>query len=228
MKRLIFGLLTAIALVGAGAGQSSAAPITTLFNTGVDANRSVLPDGTVGDPHYTLVSVPSGTTDIRVRTSAGGFPIPYYIGDNNLSAWIGPNNDQYLNGVQGNYVFRTTFDLTGLDPATALINGRWSADNKGIDILINGQSTGQQTAYFLGSYEYWYDFTLNSGFVSGVNTIDFVIYNDALPTALRVEMSGQTGSAVPEPASMITLAAGALGMLGFRMRKRKTDAVVAA
>ena len=61
-----------------------------------------------------------------------------------------------------------------------------------------------------------------------MNTIDFVIYNDALPTALRVEMSGEAGSAVPEPASMITLAAGALGMLGFRMRKRKTDAVVAA
>ena len=35
-------------------------------------------------------------------------------------------------------------------------------------------------------------------------------------------------SAVPEPASMITLAAGAIGMLGFRMRKRKVTADVAA
>ena len=40
--------------------------------------------------------------------------------------------------------------------------------------------------------------------------------------------SGSSPSAVPEPASMITLAAGAIGMLGFRMRKRKVAAGVAA
>ena len=35
-------------------------------------------------------------------------------------------------------------------------------------------------------------------------------------------------SPVPEPASVITLAAGAIGMLGFRMRKRKADAGLVA
>ena len=35
-------------------------------------------------------------------------------------------------------------------------------------------------------------------------------------------------SPVPEPASMITLAAGAIGMLGFRMRKRKAVAGLVA
>lgn len=38
------------------------------------------------------------------------------------------------------------------------------------------------------------------------------------------ESNSGGASAVPEPASMITLAAGALGMLGFRMRKQKADA----
>lgn len=66
------------------------AAIPSLFNTGVDASMTPLPDGTIGDPHYSLVSVPGGTTDILVRTSAGGYPIPPYFGDDSSSAWIGP------------------------------------------------------------------------------------------------------------------------------------------
>lgn len=34
----------------------------------------------------------------RAITSSGGYPIGPYIGDNSLSAWIGPNNDDDLNG----------------------------------------------------------------------------------------------------------------------------------
>src|SRR5205809_239699 len=67
--------------------------IPGLFNTGVDACGNPLADGTIGDPHYELIAVPSGTTDIRVRTLAGGYPVPPYIPDNPDSAWIGPNGD---------------------------------------------------------------------------------------------------------------------------------------
>jgi hypothetical protein len=123
------------------ASVAQAVPITTLYNTGVDAAGTPLPNGTVGDPHYTLVSVPGGSSVVRVLTSAGGFPVPPYLGDNGSSAWIGPNNDSDLNGPVGWYTYRTTFDLTGLNPLTAAISGGWSSDNDGVKILIKGVET---------------------------------------------------------------------------------------
>ena len=102
MKRIIFGLLV-FGLISGRAGLVQAAPITSLFNTGVDAAGVGLPDGTIGDPHYSLVAVAGGTTDIRVRTVVGGYPIgPYFTGGTS-SAWIGPNNDSQIDGPVGNY-----------------------------------------------------------------------------------------------------------------------------
>ena len=70
MRRFILGLAVLTLLFG-GLGEAKAGPINTLFNTGVDAAGTPLPDDTIGDPHYSLFSVPSGTTELRVRTSAG-------------------------------------------------------------------------------------------------------------------------------------------------------------
>ncbi len=210
-------------------GHAQGAIITTLFNTGVDASGAVLPDGTIGDPHYTLTSVPSGSTDIRVITSASNFPIPPYLGDNSLSRWIGPNNDPDLNSPPGNYVYETTFDLTGLNPSTASISGAWSSDNDGVDIKINGVSIGTVATSFTQFSSGFAPFTITSGFVSGLNTLEFVIHNggsapgdnsgNANPSALRVEMSGT--AAVPEPTSLIVwtlLSSLAMG-IGWRRKK---------
>ncbi|HWR88591.1 MAG TPA: hypothetical protein VN277_09250, partial [Acidiferrobacterales bacterium] len=49
--------------------QFTSAATITLFNTGVDAAGAVLADGTIGDPHYRLISKPAGTSDIRIITS---------------------------------------------------------------------------------------------------------------------------------------------------------------
>lgn len=64
------------------------------------------------------------------------------VGDDLLSDWIGPNNDTALGGPAGLYDYRTTFSLSGLDPATATLSGFWPTDNKGINILLNGVATG--------------------------------------------------------------------------------------
>jgi hypothetical protein len=122
INRLAIILLLSVGATCLGAG-ARAGTITTLFNTGVDGSGAPLADGTVGDPHYSLISVPSGTTDLLVRTAAGGFPIPPYIGDDALSAWIGPFNDSSLDGPVGSYDYETTFSLAGFDPATASITG---------------------------------------------------------------------------------------------------------
>ena len=122
MKRVAYLIVVALAVLGSAA---QASPIL-IFNTGVDIFGTVLADGTIGDPHYSLFSVPGGTTDILVRTEAGGYPIGnnQWPGDDGLSAGIGPNNDYTMGGPGGNYDFRTTFDLTGLDPSTSRLTGQ--------------------------------------------------------------------------------------------------------
>lgn len=213
--------ITALVLVAAaGLAQVVQAASITLFNTGVDASSAVLPDSTIGDPHYSLLTVPLGsTTAIRIITSAGGFPIPPYIGDNSFSRWIGPNNDSDLNGPVGNYTYRTTFDLSGYVFGSASIIGGWSTDNAGVDILINGSSLGFTTSFtqFASGFS---PFSVVSGFVAGTNTLDFVVNNGGGPTALRVEMSGSAdlASTVPEPMSLALVA---VALAGLALSRRK-------
>ena len=201
------------------AGAAHASPIL-IFNTGVDTLGNPLANG-AGDPHYVLMAVPSGSMAIQVRTSAGGFPVGPWIGDDSLSAWIRPNNPAPPNDPGGTYDYQTTFDLTGLNPATALLIGQWATDNQGSDILINGVSTGHTATGFTG----WSSFTLSGGFIAGVNTLDFIVYNvpqdSGNPTGLRVEMSGTAdpNSQVPEPVSFVLLGT---GLVAFGMLRRRT------
>ena len=216
MKRVAYLIVVALAVLGSAA---QASPIF-VFNTGVDLFGTVLTDGTVGDPHYSLVSVPGGTSDIMVRTAAGGAPVNTggWLGDDALSAWIGPNT-AFSGGPGGSYDYRTTFDLGVLSPSTANLMGQFAADDWAVDILINGISTGT----FGGDYTSWTSFSINSGFVDGVNTLDFIVHNlgntDTLgPTGLRVEVTG-TASTVPEPASFVLLGAALVGLSAIRRRR---------
>ena len=215
----VVAALTFLLLVPAQ--QAHATSITTLFNTGVNATGEPLSDGTIGDPHYSLITAPpTSTLDIRVRTSAGGFPIPPWVGDDSVSAWIGPNNDAQVDGPVGSYDYRITFDLSGLDPSTASISGLWATDNEGSDILLNGQSAGNKSVGFTA----FTSFSIPPGslFVSGLNTLDFLVHNDGGNTGLRVEMTGQA-SRVPDSSSTLTLLSVSVGALLVACRRMKKE-----
>jgi hypothetical protein len=218
LGRTVLIVCALLALAVSAQASTLSFPIT-IFNTGVDASGSPLPDGAIGDPHYSLVSLPGGTNTLVVRTSAGGFPIGPWIGDDSASAWIRPNNIGNLStDPEGDYDFQTTLDLSGLIPSTAVLIGQWATDNEGLNILLNGNSTGNTAVGFTR----WSSFTIDSGFVAGVNTLDFLVHNDSggygNPVGLRVEISG-TADSTPEPATLMLIGAGlvALGMV----RRRK-------
>jgi len=183
MNKVFFFLLVLSFLAGAAHAGS-----IQVFNTGVNGSGAPLEDATVGDPHYTLIAVPNGsTTDIRVRTSAGGPPVTNaWLGDNLLSAWIGPNNGPDVPGPDIFYTYRTTFNLSGFDPTTASLTGQWAADNEGSNILLNGLPTGNTA----GGFNSWSSFTISSGFRADVNTLDFIVNNGGGSTGLRVEVTG--------------------------------------
>ena len=126
--------------------------------------------------------------------------------------WIGPSPDNSTQQPSGDYDFRTTFSLAGLDPSTASITGVVAADNKVADIKLNGVSLGIAG----GSMGSLLNYKITSGFSSGINTLDFIVNNDSTggPTALMVSETGTTS--VPEPSAFAVLALAALALFGRR------------
>jgi hypothetical protein len=210
-----FALLAALA---AAPAPTQAGIITGLFNTGVDDQGNPLPDFAT-DPHYTITSSPIGADSVLARSSANGFPVPPWVGDDSASKWIIPaNTDADGDGPVGIYIYQTTFTVTG-DPSTVAITGRYSSDNELINVLVNGVFTGIHNGTVgndQGQYRFWWNLGTIAGlFQTGTNTIDFFVNNDGGPTGFRAELS-----AVPEPSSLVLGSVGSLLLLGYACRRR--------
>ena len=202
---------------------ADAAPIG-LCNTGQTANcTGVLPDLAI-DQNYTIIAGPTGFTGDTKVVLSSGFPIPPWVANDANSKWITPaaatdhgSDGSAPNPLAPRYTYRTTFDLTRFDLSTVQINGLWGTDDVGLDIRINGLSTGQVS----GGFSALTPFSITSGFVSGLNTLDFDLANTGGTfTGLRVDDISATGNPVPEPATMTLFATGVLG-LAARYRRRR-------
>jgi len=180
---LVFSLISVIYCTSIG-----------VFNTGVNSDGSLSAFGSV-DSHYDIIYTPSQATGVPMDAYVAYSGTPQsvgYIGDA-TSQWISVNANVDQGFAFGNFDYRTSFDLTGLDPESAALFGYIAADDS-VDIRLNGVDTG------LGCGSCWtFDtsFSITSGFIAGVNTLDFIVYNGGGPTGLNVQISGSANPAIP-------------------------------
>jgi hypothetical protein len=213
MKKLI--LAAALALGAFGAAQ--AASISGLANTGSGTSGSE-------DSNYSISVVEGSTTLSNSNAYVSQddvWPIGTWLANSTDSKWITPGADQgqtYDQWSSGVYDYQLTFDLTGYDATTASFTARLAADNA-VTVILNGVEIATST-----SLSSWAEFAASSGFVSGVNTLDFLVTNwqqdNYNPTGLRVEFTSSSVSAVPEADTCAMMLAG-LGLVGFIARRRK-------
>lgn len=211
----LFAALCILAAVAA----AGPIPIPGLYSTGT-AGEGLL------DPYYWLAASPYGTLPVY-GVVTDGFPIPPWVSNSSSSRWISRTADA-RNDLPGYYTFRTTFDLTGLRPNTAVITGQWSSDNSA-EIWLNGVFTGI-ALNFAQPFPSLHNFTIAGGFQPGLNTLDFVVHNWVCPgcppdfgnpVGLRVNITSAMAEPVPEPATFTLIGFGliGLGLLGRRLSR---------
>ena len=129
------------------------------------------------------------------------------------------------------FVFRQTFDLTGYDPATANLTIRWGADDSGEIFAdrgswipaytLNGGAfvnyPGSTPEHRLPTYSYSPWISITSGFVSGLNTIDFYVEGNGQTDGFGLQVQSFTADQIPAPAAAAPLAVA--GLLATRRRR---------
>lgn len=184
-------------------GEEIAAPVTThaipgVFSTGVDSRGELLPTGAV-DSHYVFSINVDGIgleprslviDDLAWRVLGGP-----WLPNDDKSQWIGPVRSVGTSAPVGEYRYTIAFELTEMNHRRAWLQGRWAADDRGVSVLLNGADTGLSPT---NSSAFSAEFTLDRGFVTGANTLEFVVRNlspdsrlGSNPTGLRVELVGR-------------------------------------
>ena len=96
-----------------------------------------------------------------------------------------PARSQWISLVGGDvdlpedvtYVFRTTFDLTGMLPSTAVLRGKCIADDRVTAIRLNGRRLTVPLQPDGEPFIHWAEFHATAGFVNGINVLEVDVLN---------------------------------------------------
>lgn len=163
-------------LLGVGVSVDAGAILVRgLYNTGVDDSGQVIPLHAV-EQHWMV----QGPVDVVYRA-----PIVYHSPGNQAwvtppegSAWIGPNPTESTWPLDppGHYIYRLEFFVTssGTDRSGLVLSGEWASDDWS-EIWLNGAYTGWSRRGVAS--EYLVGFSIQDGFVDGLNVLEFRVEN---------------------------------------------------
>ena len=188
-------------------------------------NTGTTPQGTI-DPNWTI----NGGTAYTTHISPTIFPGNFWIPDQATSEWISPQPVYQTFPTadpSGLYDFGTTFNLSGDDPLHTSITFMAAADNLLVGVKLNGVSIGGFFPPIL-DFSFGPATTISSGFVGGLNHLDFIVSNFVLatgnPVGIQVQFQSdtvvnQTTAPTPEPAPVGEMLVGS-GFVMLALRRR--------
>jgi hypothetical protein len=150
-----------------------------LFSTGVGLDRGA------NDPHWEITKISADLPFYRQnqlgkpQAAVVAMPAESYVPDNRDKAqWISDSREKGIMPDGCRWTLRTHFDLSGLDPSTARIEGRISVDNYLVEIRVNGERVaipeGNRAEHL---HKKWLPLKIEEAFVAGDNTLEIVIEN---------------------------------------------------
>lgn len=173
--------------------SADATPVPVFYSTGLAADGTPLSDGDV-DPHWMITATPAGPTTASAYVTKNSNPVGItWLPNSDTSRWISPQTNELNGDAIGSYTYRTTFDLTGFDPATVRLTAKVAVDDAVDKIKLNGQILSLSAA----GPAAFHTLSISSGFTVNVNTLEFSLKNNGTTTnssGLRVEL---TVSATP-------------------------------
>jgi hypothetical protein len=171
-----------------------------LFNTGVNLKAGD------ADPHWQLVGR-SDDPKFRPRSArvVDMSDVYWVVNRADRSQWISLAGGQPAVAPDNVvYTFRTTFDLKAVRPSTAILHGRFAADNHVQAMRLNGHPV-RVPPHGHREFGFLHGFSLDHGFVEGKNVLEIDVENRDLEQAaatsfmgLLVELEGSAVTAWPE------------------------------
>ena len=199
MKQLIATLL----IVTITASVSGQIQRFAVYSTGMQDFTTQFANGQE-DTHYRVISQPASfcpPTNAFARVKSDDV---LWVPTDSDSTWIRPACAVNNTPPSGRYIYRTSFTLSESDLSSNCpsLYFTFAADNKVTNVYLNGIA---QNIQGISSVTVWSGTgTIHSGFVQGLNNLDFHVWNDEGATGLRVAITGELFRADLLPSPLIT------------------------